>query len=290
MKVVEAAKKYMSRLPFDIYINEYPTGDFNAISIPTGNGILCLFHTGLLRLLYLVSLSSAYMVSSSEEGITYIDPVKRPREESREYLSLCMTTQLIIDYLLHRNLNARVLQGYHHDTWGLIVAWSLSYSMKAFVIAHEIGHAILGHLQKGKTRRIPTSRGPITGISQSHKDEYEADLWAQSILLKSDKKGKALFGLSGGGLSFLIVYLMILHIRKKIMKYPDLPLSSTTHPSTTDRIKALDTYLESHYKDNSENELLAPTAMLWRVQDLIARSEIQITHDYLKVYPPDDIR
>ena len=287
---IRAASRETDHLPCEIYINEFPTGDFNAFARRTENGILCLLHTGLLRLLYLISIASAYMVTSSQDGFTYISQTKRPRSESREYIALCLTIQTIVDYLLTNNLAAKLISDVQIDPWGVIVASALTYSMKAFVVSHEIGHAILGHFDSSNEKRVISQHGPIEIVDQMYRHEYEADLWAQTALVASDDEGTTLFGRGGGGLAFLTIHLMIIRILGKISGHESSSEYSATHPPTMDRIRALEEHLITAYSDAGKKELLAPCAMLWRIKDLIDRSEIDVRTDSINIVPPEDMR
>ena len=294
INVINTAKDQHKKLIKKIYINEFPTGDFNAYAKPTDNGILCLLHTGMLKLLYNVSISASYMISSNEAGYTYIDKIKRPLDKSREYIALCMVIYTIVDYILSGNINAKHISGSNLDPWGVIVATSLSYSMKNFVVAHEIGHAILGHFNKASTKSIITAEGGLKVIKQSFKEEYDSDLWAQSILWKSDLKNRTVFGISGGGLAFFTIYLMAIHIYKILqtskLGYLKSELSDNTHPPAMERINRLNSFLDSKYKTINDREHLAPCAMLWRIKHLIDGSIIEIGKDKILVQPPNDIR
>ncbi|MGU3663946.1 hypothetical protein ACLBX9_07145 [Methylobacterium sp. A49B] len=75
----------------------------------------------------------------------------------------------------------------------------LTTAGEQFLLAHELGHAALGHIKSSKMHALPTLKNSGNGahdesntfvISPSHYMEYAADMWALDAMLRVGKQAK----------------------------------------------------------------------------------------------------
>jgi TPR repeat protein len=166
-----APVKYRKDFP-SIYVGEFPLKNLNArvVSAPDG-GILILVNRGLEKCLYewaKVVVELAFLDAEDRKDRT---------EAGQEIASKFKKS--VRDYLTSGDLPA--FPDYAQGDKRLM-ATVLAASACEFVIAHEYGHGILGHL---KLPSIPEDAQPSQRPTTSNDEEMDADRVAQEILLNN---------------------------------------------------------------------------------------------------------
>lgn len=148
-----------------VLVGEYPTGTFNAQSVREPEGYLVLLNAGTNILVWHAMVGVAM---SSEEG-------DLPHGVG-DFLS-----DLIVAYVLGLD----VLAVPAPCVWGLESTLSslLANGIRRFMIAHEYGHIIAGHLDAAPINR---NRRDPAFIAKSKQEEFEADWFAARLTLGSE--------------------------------------------------------------------------------------------------------
>lgn len=73
---------------------------------------------------------------------------------------------------------------YPHDPAKEIWAFATAASAQDFVLAHELGHVALGHLQATGAQRARRLRSGVEVYSKSQQQEFAADLFAARLLFE----------------------------------------------------------------------------------------------------------
>ena len=286
-KILSVLQSRRQQLDLPVYINVFPTGEFNACAKPTPNGVLCLLNTGLLRLLHRVAVACCYPVHSTKNGISFLEGEPK-REIPAHIIGLSSVVRVILRYQFEGNLKPQMAKDTKLDPWGMIVATAINFAMEAFVVAHEVGHGVLGHTNIKHLRQVLTPHGHLESLSPSHRQEYEADLWAHSVLIESDKVKGHHFPLACGGLCFLTVHLMLLEVISKITNQKILSeRSSLSHPTSTDRMRALHKEVREMESQEYKANTLQLWALLWRILEIIQSSNIQMDKESITVQTPE---
>jgi hypothetical protein len=266
----------------EIYFEEFPTRQFNACVKPTPSGLLCLLNTGLLKLIYhvaVVSFGSVY----GEINLNKVD-----KNFSLLDISTLAVIRIIINYLNGKDHTHVLIDGFSIEDDGLFAASGLSYAIRLFVLAHEIGHIALGHSENLGREIIASHAVDVVEsevntekyenkviVSRSQTEEFEADKFAQEILLHIDERKYFLAPIASGGLGFLIIHLMIITVYSKISGISVADLSqSESHPSSLSRIKMLDELLSVYYSNRDDRENLSNCIVLQKVLSKIEQSTI----------------
>jgi hypothetical protein len=274
-RIIKAAFEMdFGKMREDLYVNTFPTGEFNAWSIKTPSGYLCLLDEGLLGLILNVAVpllhplsdavSNYSAVSSWGDGVGLGDlnypnlRNKQNREKTRVTLTKLM--HVILQFI--EGVNARqIKQLYPEDgnrsSLGYNMAVALQLSVKMFVIAHEISHIRVGHFDYATIQAAKTSQGKLSVLNVDHAKEYEADRGANYVLTKTFDKDRPFFvPYAIGGPCFFIIDMIVNIVKSKLnRKQYDVNTCSDSHPGSFDRMnrmamdarnvigKSLDNYL-----------------------------------------------
>lgn len=209
----------------NIYFNEFPTNDFNANIKPTKNGYLCLLNTGLLRLIYGLTFAICYPLKGStiisenkKNQISHKLDIKfnKPRndlfEESYEHVF-----SRIIHYIRYQSVEPQKAYKKEINLSTYNFLNNITYSIKCFIVSHEIAHLSLGHLNNSKTQWMSTPHGKISVIQTTHQNEYDADEIAQKILFKIEEENEGFYegSIISGALCFFYIQLIFESICEK---------------------------------------------------------------------------
>jgi hypothetical protein len=222
-------------LPSPVYVGDYPHGRYNAQARAVPTGTLILVNTGLLTLLYQVAESigaSILEITSTGDGPTYEQPtaeLTRRRDEARD-----LVAKAVVEYIFHGDARFVGLNPMAADSRA---RFGLPFADAAtdFVVAHEFGHLLAGHLHEAPTQEF--SKG---GIRANHRREYEADEIAALLLMRGQDPEDNIcqnIAVTGPFLFFAIDHL-ITRVRSEI---DDIPAGAivTGHPRSDERGAAL---------------------------------------------------
>jgi hypothetical protein len=192
-------------LPYPVFVGEYPTGDFNACSCPSPSGVLVLVNRGLFVFIYLMAklyaLSVHYdfpspgsvSVRIGEEGLVL--PSDAP------YAKVTIIDHVIdalMSYLLLRQPTKAQRLPPLGGARGLVAA-TLTTQSEKFVLAHEYGHIVAGHITSNLAVPQPTVGEGVRLVPISHAKEFQADGYGAAVMVTRDGTAQ---GIGGGELGW----------------------------------------------------------------------------------------
>ena len=187
-EVRQACQEYGYTVPVPVLVGEFPTGSFNAQAVRMNHGVLLLINTGLMTLFYqcamLVMRSFAIRIDDDNTAATRarVDPTL-----SHDELVASMTQAVIAYLVTGRSTNAS--RGETNTGVSGALGGYLARSADKFVIGHELGHAVAGHLSTAKSVRRATGTGDfaLDTIPKSWEQEIEADVYGIRFLIPPSK-------------------------------------------------------------------------------------------------------
>lgn len=228
-------------LPTPVYVGQYPHNSFNAQACAVPGGTLILINTGLVTLVHEVAkcwgMSLAPFTRAGDGELSFEQPtaeLTRRREEARAVIA-----RAVVAYIFQGDsrlggripLDSRSASGFH-----------LTRATEWFVISHELGHLLAGHLDVSRTR---TGSGEL--IRKTRSQEFEADeIGALLVLrgLESRDQLRVNLALAGPFLFFAIDHL-VTRVRNEVQDIPEA-LVVTDHPPSDERAAALRRVFREH--------------------------------------------
>ncbi|MEO1518325.1 MAG: hypothetical protein AAFV95_25125 [Bacteroidota bacterium] len=260
-----------------VYYNVFPTGEFNASAYPTPHGFLCLLNRGILKLVYSIIYNSFYLLSNHQLVLATKDL------DNEIAIYIC---KIIYDYLQKRKLSPIFINGLQLEKELHWSVFHMNVAVRNFIVAHEVGHIALGHGRQ-QFRAISLEEENISVLKRSHQQEFEADLFAQDLLLYSDQNSSFPVDVVGGGIAFLLIHLMIWNVQSKISRVPQLYRQPTdSHPSSFARIQRLDQFLGPRLPHTEDRNGLRDCVLLQRILKTIERMHLQISPEGQLVIHP----
>jgi hypothetical protein len=182
------------RLKFEgkVYAGEFPTGDFNTHTarVPDGSGYIFLVNLGLMMLINTTAkivMSQAQWADFGPEGNPITESVDgepaMTNQEAGDYLKDMIKQYVTLGQWKPISRHKRiVIKG----VFGLLQAMLTDYA-ELFVLAHEFGHAVLGHLDNEESYKLalPNPKESLSVIAKSRREELEADFVA-GVLVTQD--------------------------------------------------------------------------------------------------------
>jgi Zn-dependent peptidase ImmA (M78 family) len=169
-------------LPTEVYFNEFPTGEFNANARLVDDGALCLLNYGLVETLYNLSLCCCFPMRETQLGLKLTMEMEA-KSDPRAVQAVSNAVAVIYGYLKGDHGRPYAFEE-KFDPTPFLLASHIDRSMRLFVLAHELGHVCCNHLSRGKMRAL----GSAVDVCATRQDqEFEADLFAQNILLQLDQ-------------------------------------------------------------------------------------------------------
>jgi hypothetical protein len=219
-----------------VYAAEFPHGSFNARACPVAEGTLLLVNTGLMQLireaamLWCLSIrwikrdKADRMQPTTDLGVSSWAP-----EDISQWFAAIVMAYLLGDV---RAIPALPAQGGPRGLMGMY----LCEMAETFVVAHEYGHVLAGHVGVPRPREDGEE-----WIRKSHEQELEADQLGVLLMLNASSKGEAgegewlsPFG-ADGPLFVFALHRLINRVRAEV---PELagPAPAGDHPPAEDRI------------------------------------------------------
>lgn len=193
-----------------------PTNSINAQCVYEGDLALVLIDTGCFDMI------EAAMTSFVS---------KRNETEQAELL-----IRILEDYFINGIPIDPLIADHPSINWGNRIVSIFCTAIEEFVIAHELGHLVLGHISNSAARQIELRDGSEMLIqTKNHKQEYQADVWALRLLAARAKNREdsdlALELACSGVLMFLTIGLMI----EAMAESRKMPIRDT-HPPIENRM------------------------------------------------------
>ena len=173
----------------DVAVGELQTLDANAccVEVPAG-GYVILINTGLMILVYKLIKSFASMIQFNRAyGRTSIGFFEgyHTLEEIAEY-----THQTIGTYLLYNAPVGRMLPVASLSRDQMDVTAALLHFAELFVLAHEFGHIMEGHLSRAKKLKVMLKKEEISVFRPEWNQEHEADVYGLGLILEKVQNRK----------------------------------------------------------------------------------------------------
>lgn len=232
------------KLSGKIFVGEFPTGDFNAhaVRVPGGNGYVFLINLGLWKLISIATkiiFSQSKFAKFDNKGEPIPDSIEGETEMNHKEAGIYLRDAIknYVNFTGFVPPEKRItIKGESRN----LMRAMLEKAILQFVLAHEFGHATLGHLDKKDTFviSVPDTEIKVSVISKSWKDELVADLAAGALILGSLPKRindrweglEAAMSIAGPFIFF--------ELAKLIEKTGDFKY--TSHPPTEQRSKIIE--------------------------------------------------
>jgi hypothetical protein len=217
-----------------VYVGEYPHNSFNAQACAVTGGTLILINRGLVTLVHEIAkcwgLSLLSFDRSEDGGILPEQPTAettRQRDEARVIIA-----RAVLAYIFQNDarlggripIGSRAAMGFH-----------LTRATEKFVIGHEFGHLLAGHLDEP---RAQTAWGEL--IRKTHAQEFEADEIGGLLMLRDlDPSDQIQTNLAiAGPFFFFAIDHLVTRVRNEVNDIP-AALVVTDHPPSDERAAAL---------------------------------------------------
>ena len=254
-----------------------PTGELNGMAAEISNPsyYVILIDDGVFAFAHLLakSVSSCFPVTQSHDG--YYEYQTRP-EHVR---SLLARDQRPVDRFVDL-LMAYVSGGHPHfaeqyvqPAEGRAMASILRDTMETSVIAHEIGHCALGHLDSGKSDLAHVSEKygmPLAWVNELAADSYSFHATIERNLSKQNDLATSYSGLELGFWSMELISRTISTLKNQAHR----PKLSRSHPPPALRKEAMREQLrQSFHTDDAEaavdmaSNVGATIELLWRLAE-----------------------
>jgi hypothetical protein len=167
-------------LEFNVSVLQAPEGAFNAVAVSTPGGVLILINTGLMMLVHqfvkILTYAMRFTEYDKDGKVTIVGDPDRPAGYSQEEIVDALTEVMVAYVCFEAQEGSRRARRFpaQADRRGFI-ARHLVENVELFVVAHEYGHAIDGHLNK-----------PREGLNQEKKwnQEFMADRLGVNLMLR----------------------------------------------------------------------------------------------------------
>jgi hypothetical protein len=249
-----AQRDVLSKIP----IGSLPSLAFNAETLrsPSGDPIIGIC-SGLMATLF--EVSSWYVASV---------PVARSQPEVDFAEATQMIFRLVVFHYTrsHEWLPPKPFRTTKYERMEL--AGGLFANAMNFVIGHEYGHVLLGHVADAGTVDHDCLKGgsipPLKVFDFSHNREFEADLEGIRLVLTFSRANH--HGWPGAGAAGAILALQFLRLREELFP-PREP--SRTHPPATERLHRARRAILNDAGDEWRSDVEAQIAPLDRIFDSI---------------------
>lgn len=282
-----ASESQQVELPSNILLGSLPTGYpvAQTVQASTDNydDYLVVFHSGLFGYLYILGriVASCIPFESKKDGISYSLDINKISEwiSSQDRANSRYIGPGDAVGLLQKLLEACLVKG---SPWAvpptrvrlplIPIAESLVDSSQAFVVAHEIGHLQLGHLEESSINRH--SLGPSSEaefVDYDWRGEMEADFFGLQASLAACAARKNPTIATYAGANLYLNGVDILYQAMEIMsKTSDSGSTATPWPPMRNRRTALSAGFDFY---------LADTPQVWEREDAFASASGYILED-----------
>jgi hypothetical protein len=174
---IRAVPAFAERFHDDVFVGEFPTGSINCATVKVDGGFLVLVNSGTLM-----------MLKQVVEFLCRGDADNPDSPASREAAD--GIAEVLISYIKDGDpyYGPKPLSG----GMRLLLSSSLSSAAMKFVVAHEYGHILAGHLSEpcADSTVVETKVGSIEVLRKNHAQEFEADELGYRLTLGVDAYDK----------------------------------------------------------------------------------------------------
>lgn len=224
----EAEAAIRDRWSFDetVFVGEIITGEVNANVHRARNGFIVLINDGLLLFAHQICVLAGLSCDPAARNAARVTELARCVEET------------VLAYVERGDSTYAHRPDYPLGRIGNVVA-TVRNVCEMFVVAHEYGHILGGHLDRANTRALPGSPD-VKVIEKNWSEEFEADEYGANIMSQwGTKSGHHPKAVIGGCMFALFLLLAIDRIRAKRDGVPFEDPGSESHPPVLNRIERL---------------------------------------------------
>jgi hypothetical protein len=254
-----------------------------AVAVPNSEEFIILFEDGLFgfaNLLTKAVFKAIPVDEDSEEKMSFSTDVK-------EWLAqLDRDPNPVIR--LFDALTAYLLQGHPHqakpylmDTPRMHLASTLRTSMEVFVLGHEYGHIVSGHLSRKnlKKSRVGVDQAEVIALNQMQ--EIEADQKGLELMMNVNLMKNFDLSLSFWGADFFFACIDIIEQSASLIRYGEKRETFVdTHPPTNFRREAVREMLRL----SAPNDFAAPIKLADNLQFMLNRMFAEIEPLLVKLH------
>ena len=151
----------------DIYATDFPTGDVNAHAILSPDSdIIILLDEGMNYAIYYYNIIQLF------QGLYRPDDIERGQFLWTNYVALLknyITSQPYVPVKPYELLSKGNASSYLSELGARTIA------QETYVLSHELGHILAGHLANCRIRNVDISNVTLKALEKSQAQEYEAD-------------------------------------------------------------------------------------------------------------------
>ncbi|MCO7513808.1 hypothetical protein NJF44_09110 [Pseudomonas guariconensis] len=248
-----------------------PTGRVNgmALKAPGLDHVIILIEDGLFGFANLAAkaVSRTFPFKGDSEGrlMFSVDPADWQQELAARPELPEKFLEVLLAYIVggHPHLATSYLPEPNYDG----IASALRDALELFVLGHEYGHLVSGHLNGDETKRAVIAGEDIDEITTNWNEEFEADVRGLEFMLAVMGKRGFDLSLSFWGAEFFFGCIEIVERAVSVIRTgeADIPLS-TTHPPTEMRRQMLHLVLE---RSVPEESVIGPLQLAGRVSSVL---------------------
>ena len=255
----EAANVLGMKLPPIPVFGTLPLKQVNAMAVPVPHADECIivFQVGLFGFMNLASkaFAAALPVDTDGNGATFsVDPETVRAHLRSDGAPVRRMGELLEAYVCHGD--PHVAEQYLMGNPGLAVANIFRRTAEQFVLAHEYGHLIGGHLAIERAAAGSPAMAEVHGIPQDWQQEYEADFLGTLLTAQANaSKGFDLaLAYAGVDLAFTAIALVERAVALSTTGDAERRASTDSHPPATSRRHTMRLALESLTDDEKQVE------------------------------------
>jgi len=249
-EIEEALHERGIRLNPSPIFGSLPTGRVNgiALKVPEDDQIIILIEDGLFGFANLAAkvITRAFPFKGEDEGrLTFSTKDSDWQQElaakpeiSERFL------EVLLAYILggHPHLARPYLPEPNYDG----ISSVLRETMEIFVLCHEYGHIVSGHLNVDNTKKSMIADEDMDEIATSWQEEFEADIKGLDFMLEVMRKRGFDLSLSFWGVEFFFGCIDVVERAVSIIRTGDVNVQiSATHPPTEMRREMLHSVLKN---------------------------------------------
>ena len=291
-QIVDAENHLGMNIDRPVSVGTLPSGEVNAITlaVPASSEILIVFEHGLFHFIFLLSkaVARAFPLGSYDATIDKSEFSASPSEIRDEIASNPEIVQRFQDVLL-----AYLLEGKPHRATPYILpqthvglAGSICTGAELFVMGHEYGHVIAGHVDTQQRIKSTLGGQAVARIPYAWKQELEADTIGLSLAFDAMRSSGFDAASSYWGPDFLVGALDLVEKGISLLGSGSTESGgSQTHPPPETRRAVLRTKFARSF---SQDSIEASTIFEMILDDLWDRSAHVISRLHSEGRRPED--